>query len=565
MALPGTAPERDAFTLVVNGTPVGLDLPGTVPLLQVLRNDLGLNGPKYGCGLGQCGACTVLVDGVPGRSCILPLSVLRGRHVTTLEGLAADGVLHTVQRAFVEEQAAQCGYCLNGMIMTTVALLERDPAPDDADDPARARRQPVPLRYSYRDRARREAGRNGDTGYGSILSCDPRRSAIDGRRRRRCPVALRSAGVSEAGGSAASDWRKNLRRHGMLLVLRGDHAAGLLHEEPEAASPEPEGHGLELLLSVDNGGRVTAYNGHVDLGTGIGTALAQIVAEELDVAFDAVTMVLGHSGSTPNQGATIASETIQVTAVPLRRAAAQARHALVALAAEAMGVPAADLTVEDGTVRRVGGNAALTYGDLLRGRRIHLRLDEAAPVKAAADYRLVGRRVPRVDIPAKATGAFTYVHDVRVPGMLHGRVVRPPYAGFDHGPFVGRSLVAVDESSVAHVPGLVAVVVVGDFVGVVAEREEQAARAAEALVTRWRGWDPRRTSARPRPRCAPTRPRRACCSTRATSRRRSPAPRRRCDAPTAGPTSCTAPSGRPAPSPMCGRTASRSGPAPRTR
>ena len=132
MALPGMAPERGASTLVVNGTPVGLDVPGTVPLLQVLRNDLGLNGPKYGCGLGQCGACTVLVDGVPGRSCILPLSVLRGRHVTTLEGLATGGVLHPVQRAFVEEQAAQCGYCLNGMIMTTVALLERDPAPDDA-------------------------------------------------------------------------------------------------------------------------------------------------------------------------------------------------------------------------------------------------------------------------------------------------------------------------------------------------------------------------------------------------------------------------------------------------
>ncbi len=126
------APERGASTLMVNGTPVALDLPGTAPLLQVLRNDLGLNGPKYGCGLGQCGACTVLVDGVPGRSCILPLSVLRGRHVTTLEGLATGGVLHPVQRAFVEEQAAQCGYCLNGMIMTTVALLERDPAPDDA-------------------------------------------------------------------------------------------------------------------------------------------------------------------------------------------------------------------------------------------------------------------------------------------------------------------------------------------------------------------------------------------------------------------------------------------------
>ena len=131
MALPSMDP-RGAVTLVVNGSPVGLDLPGTVPLLGALRNDLGLNGPKYGCGLGQCGACTVLVDGVPARACILPLSVVSGRRVTTLEGLATDGGLHPVQRAFVDEQAAQCGYCLNGMIMTAVALLDRDPAPDEA-------------------------------------------------------------------------------------------------------------------------------------------------------------------------------------------------------------------------------------------------------------------------------------------------------------------------------------------------------------------------------------------------------------------------------------------------
>jgi len=115
--------------------------------------------------------------------------------------------------------------------------------------------------------------------------------------------------------SPAPAWWADLRRTGRLLVLRGDHPAGPRHEEPETASPEPEGRGLELFLSVDDEGRVTAYNGHVDLGTGIGTALAQIVAEELDVAFDAVTMVLGHTGATPNQGATIASETIQVTAV----------------------------------------------------------------------------------------------------------------------------------------------------------------------------------------------------------------------------------------------------------
>ena len=120
------------FLLVVNGGPESLSLPGTTPLLAVLRNDLGLNGPKYGCGLGQCGACTVLLDGVPARACVTPLSVAAGRRITTLEGLADGDRLHPVQQAFVECQAAQCGYCLNGMVMTVAALVEREAAPDDA-------------------------------------------------------------------------------------------------------------------------------------------------------------------------------------------------------------------------------------------------------------------------------------------------------------------------------------------------------------------------------------------------------------------------------------------------
>ncbi len=121
------------LTLTVNGTchtVEGID-PAT-PLLYILRNDLELNGPKYGCGLGQCGACTVLVDGQPVRSCVVPVSIGVGREVTTLEGLGAVGSLHPVQRAFVDEQAAQCGYCLNGMIMSAKALLDRNPQPDDA-------------------------------------------------------------------------------------------------------------------------------------------------------------------------------------------------------------------------------------------------------------------------------------------------------------------------------------------------------------------------------------------------------------------------------------------------
>jgi nicotinate dehydrogenase subunit A len=118
--------------LVVNGQALCLDLDAGTPLLYVLRNDLQLNGPKYGCGLGQCGACAVLVDGVAARSCVLPLNAVAGRSVTTLEGLGRDGVLDPVQRAFIAEEAAQCGYCLNGMIITARALLSTNPDPSEA-------------------------------------------------------------------------------------------------------------------------------------------------------------------------------------------------------------------------------------------------------------------------------------------------------------------------------------------------------------------------------------------------------------------------------------------------
>jgi nicotinate dehydrogenase subunit A len=121
-----------AVTLRVNGRSHELAVPDHVPLLQVLRNDLQLNGPKYGCGLGECGACTVLLDGVAARACCTPLGGVGAREVTTLEGLAIDGALHAVQQAFIDTQAAQCGYCLNGMVMATAALLRSHPQPTDA-------------------------------------------------------------------------------------------------------------------------------------------------------------------------------------------------------------------------------------------------------------------------------------------------------------------------------------------------------------------------------------------------------------------------------------------------
>jgi nicotinate dehydrogenase subunit B len=261
------------------------------------------------------------------------------------------------------------------------------------------------------------------------------------------------------------------RRPGSLSVIRasGSGAEGV----------------FETFVKITADGSVTAFNGHVDLGTGIRTALGQIVAEELDVSFARVVVVLGDTSVVPNQGATIASETIQVTSIPLRKAAAQARQFLIARAAERLELAEQDLVVEDGLIRG-RDNRSVSYGELLAGEVIRLELAEDIAVKAVDSYRIVGQSVPRIDLPAKATGELVYVHDVRVPGMLHGRVVRPPYAGVDAGAFVGTSLIAVDEASVRDIPGLIAVVKIRDFVGVIADREENAVKAAAQLKVSWK-------------------------------------------------------------------------------
>jgi CO/xanthine dehydrogenase Mo-binding subunit len=248
----------------------------------------------------------------------------------------------------------------------------------------------------------------------------------------------------------------------------------------------------EVFVAILDDESILAFNGHVDLGTGIRTSLAQIVAEELDVPAERVRMILGSTAATPNQGPTIASATIQISAVPLRCAAAQARLALLDLAAQRMDVAIERLATANGRVllKDADATGGCTFGELVKDRQITAELDTQVKTKDPADYRLIGRSSRRVDMPAKATGQLTFVHDVRVPGMLHGRVVRPPYSGIDSGPFVGRSLISVDESSVADIPGLRAVVVVGDFVGVVAEREEFAARAARRLKVQWRETPP---------------------------------------------------------------------------
>ncbi|MDR3469094.1 MAG: (2Fe-2S)-binding protein [Xanthobacteraceae bacterium] len=127
------SPAAHSIRLTVNGKLHELDVAADTPLLYVLRNDLELNGPKYGCGLGECGACTVLLDGAAARGCVIPVAACVGRSIVTLEGLGSRERPDPVQQAFITEQAAQCGYCLNGMIMTARALLTRNPHPSETE------------------------------------------------------------------------------------------------------------------------------------------------------------------------------------------------------------------------------------------------------------------------------------------------------------------------------------------------------------------------------------------------------------------------------------------------
>ena len=235
---------------------------------------------------------------------------------------------------------------------------------------------------------------------------------------------------------------------------------------------------LDRWLRINRDGTVTVFPGKVEIGQGILTALAQIVAEELDVTYGRIRLAPADTTYSPDEGMTSGSQSITDGGVALRYAAAEARDLLLQRAAARLGVSLEQLAVADGTVTSRSGSS-VTYWELASDDLLAREATAEIAPKPAAQHTVIGMAVPRRDIPAKVRGAPSYVHDLDPPGLLHGRIARPPS-------YEAR-LAGVDEAEVRALPGVVAVVRDGSFLGVIAEREEQAIRALTRLkrIARW--------------------------------------------------------------------------------
>jgi nicotinate dehydrogenase subunit B len=233
---------------------------------------------------------------------------------------------------------------------------------------------------------------------------------------------------------------------------------------------------VDAFLAVNADGTVTVFSGKVDLGQGLRISFRQIVAEELGVGIDKINLIEGDTALTPDQGRTSGSNGIQRGGMQMRQAAATARNALFLLAAQKLNVKADEINLADGVMSPHAGGKGVTFAELLDGKRFDLKLDPKAPLKDPAYYTIVGKSLPRPDVPAKCIGSQVYIHDFYVPGMLHARVIRPPA--------IGAKLESVDEASIKDLTGA-KVVRIKDFLAVVAAEEWTAVRAARALSAQW--------------------------------------------------------------------------------
>jgi nicotinate dehydrogenase subunit B len=407
------------ITLRVNGRDHRVQVEPNTPLIFILRNDLGLKGPKLACGLGQCGACSILIDGQAVSSCRVSVGDAQDREITTVEGIGTPDDLHPLQQAFIEEQAVQCGFCTPGMIIAAKALLDRNPKPTDEEI---------------------KAGMSGN-----LCRCGTHNRVVRAiKRAAGLPVASKLTQVT-------------------LLSNGSESLLGSLKNTPD----------LDSWIRVNTDGTITIFTGKVELGQGLRTSLAMIGAEELDVFLDRIRIVMADTAQTPNEGYTASSVSLETSGSAIRYAAAEARQVMLIMAAETLNTAGENLAVSDGTIMDRETGRTTTYWDLLGGRKFNRKVTGIGHPKNPENYHIVGSLIKRRDLLAKVIGRAHFVHDLELLDMVHGRIVRPPN--------YGARLVSVNDEAVKQLLGVLQIVRDGSFLAVIAEKEEQAVSAAEAL------------------------------------------------------------------------------------
>lgn len=277
--------------------------------------------------------------------------------------------------------------------------------------------------------------------------------------------------------------RRGLLAGGGALVVSFTMVPSLLRAQQGGGAEEagiPSSFGsladypmLDSWIRIDEQGKITVFTGKAELGQGVKTAFIQVAAEELEVDPAAITLLTADTGQTPNEGYTAASHSMEESGTAIFNAAAQVRTILLDWASERFDVPADQLQSANGAVRAPDGRT-VSYGDLVRGRSLHVRAKPQSQRKDPKDFTVIGKSLPRVDIPAKVTGGVAYVQDLRLDGMVHARVVRPPT--------YGAKLVSVDTDAAEEAPGVIRVIRDGSYLAIVAEREFQAIRAMNVLA-----------------------------------------------------------------------------------
>lgn len=237
--------------------------------------------------------------------------------------------------------------------------------------------------------------------------------------------------------------------------------------------PNAGSKAIDSWIRVDTNGKVTVLTGKMELGQGVKTALMQIAAEELDVDMSRVNIITADTGQTPNERYTAGSASIESSGQSIRNASAEARKKLLEMAAEKLQVSVSSLTVENGMVKVTGGTQAISYWQLLEGKKIEGEVSGKAPVKDPSLYKVVGTAHPREDITAMATGIFSYLQDMRLPGMVHGRIIRPPV--------YEANLISVPNDAISKLPGFLKLVRNGNFLAVVASQEYEAVKAMQSI------------------------------------------------------------------------------------